>query len=600
MKNLFLISVLFVLSIGVANASVQSIVTPMSITSTFGDNTVVMTASGTWLNNMPYSTGTVVYVTTTTPVVEPPVVSSGTSVNTRIFYSDLASGCTGSYIQIFGIGFGSTRNNSSVSVCGTTVSNYVSWTDTQIAFQVPAQISGNGIYVTVNNTISNSIAFSTRTCNIYYVSTNGNDSTGNGTILLPWKTWSKARNSMKGGSICYIRGGTYPASNESYSGKFFYVSGSYSFASNASTGSPTCMVGFPGETVLCTGGSIVSYAGSSVSGAYATSNIVFANFVIDGQGSSLNGITWRGCGNGPKNPRVSNIRVVNVEIKNGYNTSSGGGMGVVEFGGDGPVDNVKVYGCKIHNIDSSSKLDHAIYISAGGKNVDIGWNTIYSHKKVNASGLDGYAGFGIQLYRGSESTSADCLNPVIHDNYIYDCTDRGGINIADHTTGDINIYNNIISSCGTAGRGYGCGIKVIDNNSASTLGTLYIYNNTFYGNGTIGSTDGSSNIFLNASSFVRAYIRNNIFYNKANQPYATNAGSSTWYKNDFYGNGTAPTFDTGSLNVNPLFSNVALSDYHLQSTSPMQGVGYNTTTIVTTDKDGKMRTNPPALGCYEK
>ena len=47
-------------------------------------------------------------------------------------------------------------------------------------------------------------------CSTYFVATNGNDTTGNGTIGLHWKTISpKAVGAVHAGDTIYVRGGTY-------------------------------------------------------------------------------------------------------------------------------------------------------------------------------------------------------------------------------------------------------------------------------------------------------------------------------------------------------------------------------------------------------
>ena len=43
----------------------------------------------------------------------------------------------------------------------------------------------------------------------YYVATTGNDTTGDGSFSLPWKTIGKAASVMVAGDTTYIRGGTY-------------------------------------------------------------------------------------------------------------------------------------------------------------------------------------------------------------------------------------------------------------------------------------------------------------------------------------------------------------------------------------------------------
>jgi hypothetical protein len=214
---------------------------------------------------------------------------------------------------------------------------------------------------------------------------------------------------------------------------------------------------------------------------------------------------------------VKDIRFVNIEVKNYLNRGSMGGTSLIGTGADGPVDDVKILGCKIHDMDTSSRLDHGIYIAAGGSNYEIAWNEVYNIKKVNSIGGDGYAGFGIQTYRGSSVNYADLTNFKLHDNLIYECPSRGGINLSDYTISS-QVYNNIIYNCGYDGLTSGFGLRIsID----SGPGTHYIYNNTFYNNGKPSGTD-SANLGFRSGDVVHLYLRNNIIYSVANQSYAVN------------------------------------------------------------------------------
>lgn len=80
--------------------------------------------------------------------------------------------------------------------------------------------------------------------NTYYVSTTGNDDTGDGSVNNPWKTIQKAANLMVAGDTCIIRGGTY---NEKV------------VPQNSGTeGNPITFKAYDGETVTVSGADTIT------------------------------------------------------------------------------------------------------------------------------------------------------------------------------------------------------------------------------------------------------------------------------------------------------------------------------------------------------
>lgn len=106
---------------------------------------------------------------------------------------------------------------------------------------------------------------------IYYVATNGNDSTGNGTLTNPWKTIQRAASIMVAGDTCCIRSGTYRETVTPVN-------------SGTSTDKITFM-NYPGESVTVSGLEIVtgwtcdsgSIYKASMSWTMGNSNQVFVN-----------------------------------------------------------------------------------------------------------------------------------------------------------------------------------------------------------------------------------------------------------------------------------------------------------------------------------
>jgi hypothetical protein len=526
-----------------------------------------------------------------------------------IFYSDILSGPNiggennkGAYVTIFGKNFGTIPGSSYVSIGGGTADNYPVWSDTLISFQLGTNATTGMIVIHTDQGTSNGIMFTLRDCDIYFASTAGSDSYS-GTVDFPYRHLSKARSEMDGGDICYIRGGTYTTEGENSSGKNFYVSGSYPWGGNASAGNPHCMIGYPGESVILQasedGDGIANYCGSDEQCAIC-SHIVFANFTIDANNYEAT-MNWRGMRNSASGEyRVRDIRVVNVTVKNYLNTGAMGGTALFHAGGDGPIDNYKILGCSAYNMDSGSRLDHGIYISAGGDDVEIGWNVVHDIKRVISEGGDGNAGFGIQTYRGMSEHYADLTNVVIHDNIVYECPSRGGINLADYTVNSY-AYNNIIYNCGYDGTETGYGIRVTVDLSP---GTHYIFNNTIYNCGQVNASSNSSALGFSADDALHVYLRNNIIYAFENQSYIYNALSSesfTSSNNCWYGSNLSSPSDQDAVYSDPLFLAIESHEFHLLNGSPCIDKGYDTQDIVETDKDGIIRPQGDSvdIGAYE-
>ena len=382
----------------------------------------------------------------------------------------------------------------------------------------------------------------------------------------------------------------------------FYLSSSYAWGSSASAGNSHCMVGYPGETVILRavsdGDSIINYVGNP-SQIPNSSNITFANFTFDANGWEA-GVHWRGEGSDGDDPyRVENIRFVNVEVKNYLFNDYTGGTSLIGTAA-GPIDNIKFLGCKIHDMDSPSRLDHGIYVAAGGDNIEIGWNTIYNIEKVLSSGSNENAGHGIQIYRGGSSAYGDFNNVSIHDNFIYNCPSRGGITLSDYLRTSY-VYNNILVNCGTDGTESGYGIRIsIDYSDAH--GVHYIYNNVLYNCGEVSPSGSSSSFVFGTDDADHVYLKNNIVRTLANQNYMANGidpSSYTITNNCWFGSGSAPADDANPNSADPSFvgdSYVGVADFILASTSTCIDDGVNTGGVVASDFLGISR---PQNGIFD-
>ena len=168
------------------------------------------------------------------------------------------------------------------------------------------------------------------------------------------------------------------------------------------------------------------------------------------------------------------------------------------------------------------------------------------------------------------------------------------------TLSDNLIVYNSQSSAGATGGGI----------FVNPLATLYMINNTVFGNSSGGGGGGSS-FQVNGSVELLNVFNNIIWGNTANgngaDVYLTGSGSSKLFMyndaNGMYGvwNNALPQLNVDPKFVNPV--NTIYGDFHLQTNSPCANVGTNGVAFLPlTDLDGNARTNSAGqvdLGCYE-
>lgn len=219
----------------------------------------------------------------------------------------------------------------------------------------------------------------------YYVSTSGSDSNP-GTITQPWKTWQKGFNSLSGGDILYIRGGSYTGMYDSRHG--VYISNRDGSSSNVIT-----VAAYPGEVPVLDCSSLSSSSG--------------VNF----------GILMRGCDYW----LIKGLTVKSVREYNNLSKSSGGS----------PVDGWELGDCnyitleqcivtdcgngfslngtlhEIHYLNCDSYLNYDYYDNGGlanGYNGNVRSNSTIFYDGCKAwsnsdDGYDDYGGAGYIVYR---------------------------------------------------------------------------------------------------------------------------------------------------------------------------------------------------------
>ncbi len=149
-------------------------------------------------------------------------------------------------------------------------------------------------------------AVSTVSAATYYVATTGNDTTGNGSFSLPWKTIGKAASVMVAGDTTYIRGGTYN------------ITGSITPANSGSAGNYITFSAYQNEVPI-----------------------------INGQGGNFRGISLTS--------GHSYFRFVGLTLQN-FGSSSGGGI-LLTLSHHIEILNCNISGCGVSSIKLSSTHD---------------------------------------------------------------------------------------------------------------------------------------------------------------------------------------------------------------------------------------------------
>lgn len=407
----------------------------------------------------------------------------------------------------------------------------------------PAINTGTNVGLPFNGTAPDMGVFETAG-NIYYVATNGNDSSGTGTEGNPWQTPSRGISALLAGDILYFRGGTYLA-------RLDFVT-----PNKSGTASARIIVSsYPGETA--------TFAPSNAGVPLLSSNtnyITFQNMVWDGV-------------NFPPNPTTQNISTVDV---NGNRVQNSVGITLINVeikrwrfhGLYVEANDITLRSCNIHDQASVSCIPNTR------------WYGVYFH---NGTGLielctmQNNPGGGIQVFPGSLAFPINGLRirrNKIFGNNSCDTSDVGGIIVhASDVVGavdNVEIYNNLIYDNKPPVSINPNGIRA----SNQARGTK-IWNNTIYGHPNYG---------IVIQNTTNTDCRNNIVY-----------GNTTGQINQ---SGNTGLTSSSNVTTNPLFANEATRDFHLLLGSPAIGTGV-VIAQVSVDYDGVPRGNPPDVGAYE-
>ena len=507
-----------------------------------------------------------------------------------IFFSDLTAGPNtggqnnnGVFVTIWGNNFGSTRGTSYITVGGGQAGSYLTWTNNMICFQLGGNAATGEIVLVTSNGNATGPFFTVKSGNIYFVDPKATTS-GSGTYTSPFNHLLDFEQIANPGDTVYVRSGTIYDEEDGHPGWHSMIVPER----GGLQGSPVSWIAYPNETVK-----LQVDGGSQAWPSEGTDNV---NYIFKGYTDwhTISKFTMILSGTGGTSA-VESTGFNGWKVVGNNITASAYSYAIVGLAGNYS----QVLGNEIHDSGNSTytNMNHSIYWDGGGSNVEIGWNYLHDNKNT---------GWEISCFHQGTR------NGSIHDNLITNTSGYplkgillGGVdNGEDETTVEaqhIDVYNNMLYNLGY--NEYGGAIQAVS-------GTAHIYNNTIYqspeSKGTVQFPAGGTGPGGGRPVW---YFANNIIYNSiSNSPYLSdgNGSAPTWTNfalltnNNYYGAGKGPSQDQNPVYANPLFVSNG-SNFHLQPTSPDISVGYDTTSIVTTDLDGNTRPQGGeiSIGAYQ-
>ncbi len=511
------------------------------------------------------------------------------------------SGQDGAIVTIWGRNFGA-PGTATVTCNGATAAYYYAQENAtrpanlttyhrmeMISFQIrnTAQDGFGSITVVVNGKQSNTLPFTVRPGNIYYVKSTGSDVTGNGTWANPWQTIAAAKDSIVPGDIVYVCNGVHQVTETEYGA-------CVNLGTHGEPGKPKALVVYPGATAMV-GNDSLYYA--------------FQSFYADTGGSSRHWVVAK-----------FTVRTAGVSVpaQTGYRVIGNLMTAPNGDGADAAItvegDSVVVAGNELDNVGrpDCDKLYHGIYGKGFRTDVpprapteserEIAWNYIHDCQSDRA----------IDLY-SEQPFSAFIQRHRIHDNVIIN-QHGDGILIGYYVVGENWIYNNLIVRAGLGPEWAGgeasshAGIRIDCGHETGPATTIYCYNNTLVACGWPGAVwhEESGHLYVSPLALSRATtvdFRNNIILS-GGEPYAAEASGtmpSGNHNNCWYGAGSAPPWDLNAINAPPVFADTNTSDFRLAPGSPCINTGQDVSTVVGRDLLGTPRPQGPSfdLGVYE-
>lgn len=431
-----------------------------------------------------------------------------------LYFTDLTSGPAGAIVTVYGANLLNT-----ISVNGVNA-GIIASSSSKVSFVIPNTTSGS-----IAMAGSNTLPFTVRPGNIYYVATNGSDS-NTGSQTSPWATIPHAFNTASCGDIIYARDGVSQTGLDNYGA-------SLSVKRICTQAEPLALVGYPGAivTIGSTNGQEYGIRNPDVNGD-GYNGMVFANLVVRANNTAL------------KDVNNSYWRIVGSD----FSCPNGGGQAAcvqLDY-----ASYVKFLGNSIHDTGAGgTKYYHSFYATTNSVHIEVGWSHIYNNKSCR----------GIQFYSTGGSPQYDL---IVHDN-IVSGQECDGINFStvDATKGPIEAYNNVVYHVGLGGTtdgtpNYAC---IASLGYGAPGGQLVLYGNTLADCGSAGgSTAGAVTVLPGSPAAVLS--SNLAIQNPGEVVYSPNTDRSL-------------VSETSDVLLNNGTSGVVNSNYQPVAGSPAIGAG---------------------------
>lgn len=384
-----------------------------------------------------------------------------------------------------------------------------------------------------------------------YVSTSGNNTTGDGTIGLPYRTIKKGIDMLSAGGTLILRGGNYEE-----------ASIDWPIAKNGTSDAERTIVqSYAGERAVFYPTTHNKHGINSANTTTGMRNVTFDGWTIDFSRKDIEAGGYSSYAN------IKILWCTNITFTNMYFQNNTNGMLTQIYTGTsnplGPGGNILVSSCLFTNVRRKTLLDGHVFDQVH----PLYWNSMRDVVIENSTFVDG-ENWGIHFYGGNIVT-----NVTIRNNWIERFNGGMYLNVRNG-----EVYNNVLTSITNLGIG------------RRSYSTRYA-NNTVY----TAVAAGSGSYGIHAYGYGDTFINNIVWGNWSTG--IRSDGTGTFYMTNNLARNWTITAGTvnhsGNLigtGYDPIFSDASGGDFRVATNSPASAAGIDMSSVFTTDYYGTNRT----------